>query len=71
MRARRPEAFAGAYAPVRAGDDVVAFTRGDAEVFVAVRLRGDAELPRPDGDWDVELELDGLLLLSAAVMAPS
>ena len=35
-------------------------------MFVAVRLRGDGELPRPDGDWAVELELDGLLLLSAA-----
>ena len=64
LRARLPEAFAGAYEPVEAGEDVVAFTRGDAQVFVAVRLRGEAELPRPDGEWDAVLELDGLLLLS-------
>jgi (1->4)-alpha-D-glucan 1-alpha-D-glucosylmutase len=64
LRARRPDAFAGAYTPVEAGPDVVAFTRGDAEVFVAARLRGDGELPRPDGDWDAVLERDGLLLLS-------
>ena len=30
LRARLPEAFAGAYEPVEAGEDVVAFTRGDA-----------------------------------------
>jgi len=64
LRKRRPEVFAGAYAPVEAGEDVVAFTRGDRDVFVAVRLRGEAELPRPDGDWDTVLELDGLLVLS-------
>lgn len=64
LRKRLPEAFAGAYAPVAAEDDVVAFTRGDGAVFVAVRLRGEGDLPRPDGDWAAELELDGLLLLS-------
>lgn len=64
LRKRLPGAFAGAYTPVEAGEDVVAFTRGDDEVFVAVRLRGEGELPRPDGDWAAELELDGLLLLS-------
>lgn len=64
VRKRLSAAFAGAYAPVEAGEDIVAFTRGDGEVFVAVRLRGGAELPRPDGEWAVELELDGLLLLT-------
>jgi (1->4)-alpha-D-glucan 1-alpha-D-glucosylmutase len=63
LRKRLPEAFAGAYEPVAAGPDTIAFTRGGA-VFVAVRLRGDAELPRPEGDWAVEFELDGLLLLT-------
>lgn len=64
LRKRLPDAFAGAYAPVEAGDDVIAFTRGDERVFVAVRLRGEGDLPRPDGDWAAELELDGLVVLS-------
>jgi (1->4)-alpha-D-glucan 1-alpha-D-glucosylmutase len=38
LRVRRPEAFAGAYTPVPAGDDVCAFMRGD-DVLVAVALR--------------------------------
>ena len=65
LRARFPEAFTGAYEPVEAGPDTVAFVRGGS-VFVAVRLRGSDELPRPAGEWTVELELDGLLLLSAS-----
>ncbi len=41
LRTRRPEAFAGAYAPVAAGPDLCAFTRGDdGEVLVVVALRG-------------------------------
>jgi (1->4)-alpha-D-glucan 1-alpha-D-glucosylmutase len=43
LRARRPEAFAGAYEPLDAGPDAVAFTRGDGEVLVAVALRAGAE----------------------------
>jgi (1->4)-alpha-D-glucan 1-alpha-D-glucosylmutase len=40
LRARRPEPFAGAYKPLDAGPDVVAFTRGEeAEVLVVVALR--------------------------------
>ena len=39
LRARRPEAFAGAYAPVEAGEDVVAFARGEGEVLVVVPVR--------------------------------
>ncbi|MGE5689826.1 MAG: malto-oligosyltrehalose synthase [Pseudomonadota bacterium] len=38
LRARRPEAFAGAYEPVDAGPDVCAFGRG-GEVLVVVPLR--------------------------------
>ena len=38
LRARRPEAFAGAYEPVDLGRDVCAFVRG-GEVLVAVALR--------------------------------
>lgn len=66
LRRRRPEAFAGAYTPVEAGEDAVAFTRGEEAVFVAVRLRGEAELPRPDGAWTEVLALPGLLVLSAS-----
>ena len=40
LRTRRPAAFAGPYAPLDAGPDVCAFTRGeDAEVLVVVALR--------------------------------
>jgi (1->4)-alpha-D-glucan 1-alpha-D-glucosylmutase len=58
LRARRPRAFAGAYTPVPAGPEVCAFLRGDAEVLVAVALRGPApgavalELPeQARGRW--------------------
>ncbi|MGI8730682.1 MAG: malto-oligosyltrehalose synthase [Solirubrobacteraceae bacterium] len=55
LRARRPEAFAGAYAPLAAGPDVCAFTRGDAsEVLVVVVLRepgGEADLDLQAGRW--------------------
>ena len=48
---RRPAAFAGAYEPVEAGEDVVAFIRG-GEVLVAVALRGDLGRFRPPrGEW--------------------
>jgi len=39
LRARRPEAFSGAYTPVEAGDCVCAFARGDGEVLVIVPVR--------------------------------
>jgi len=39
LRARRREAFAGAYTPVEAGPDVVAFLRGEGEVLVVVPVR--------------------------------
>ncbi len=41
LRIRRPRAFGaeGAYAPIDAGPDVVAFTRGAGEVLVAVAVR--------------------------------
>jgi (1->4)-alpha-D-glucan 1-alpha-D-glucosylmutase len=54
LRARRPEAFAGAYEPIDAGPDVCAFTRGDGEVLVVVVLRAggeDAALQLPAGNW--------------------
>jgi len=75
LRARREMAFAGAYAPVDAGDDVCAFVRGDGEVAVAVAVREGraAELPAlPGGPWRDVLEggltweRDGMLLLERA-----
>jgi (1->4)-alpha-D-glucan 1-alpha-D-glucosylmutase len=54
LRARRPAAFAGAYAPLRAGPDVCAFTRGDGAVLVAVVVRGTGEetaIDVPAGRW--------------------
>ena len=53
LRARRPEAFAGAYTLVQAGPDVIAFTRGDGDVLVVVELRlaPGAPLDSPPGRW--------------------
>jgi len=52
LRARRPDAFAGAYTPLDAGDGTVAFLRGDGEVLVAVRVREDAAASEPpEGEW--------------------
>jgi (1->4)-alpha-D-glucan 1-alpha-D-glucosylmutase len=56
LRARRPEAFAGAYRPVEAGDGVAAFARGAGEVLAAAGLRDwrDATLALPEdlrGAW--------------------
>ena len=57
LRARRPEAFAGAYTPVDAGPEVCAFARGDGEVLVLVPVRGTSQgttLQLPDelaGAW--------------------
>jgi (1->4)-alpha-D-glucan 1-alpha-D-glucosylmutase len=39
LRARRPEAFSGAYTPIDAGEDVCAFARGNREVLVVVPVR--------------------------------
>ena len=49
LRAERPETFLGAYEPVDAGDDVVAFVRG-GEIGVAVALRPGSELPDVPGE---------------------
>jgi (1->4)-alpha-D-glucan 1-alpha-D-glucosylmutase len=53
LRARRREAFAGAYTPLEAGPDVCAFLRGDEEVLVAVPVREGtpASLAVPAGRW--------------------
>ncbi len=68
LRARRPESFTGAYEPVDAGEDAVAFVRGD-EVFVSVQLReGAASATPPPGDWDVLVRDDahGVTVLERA-----
>jgi (1->4)-alpha-D-glucan 1-alpha-D-glucosylmutase len=49
LRARRPDAFAGAYEPVDLGPGVCAFVRG-ADVFVVVPVREVAP-PNPGGEW--------------------
>ena len=59
LRARRPEAFEGSYAPVDAGPDAVAFLRGD-DVFVAAAIRGDDVPGPPAGDWRDVLAAAGL-----------
>jgi (1->4)-alpha-D-glucan 1-alpha-D-glucosylmutase len=52
LRARRPDAFAGGYAPLAAGDDAVAFVRGGT-VLAAAALRGEpaAAVDVPAGTW--------------------
>jgi len=62
LRARRPSAFAGAYEPLNAGDDVCAFSRG-GEVLVAVAVRGDLSGFRPpQGEWRDVFRTETLLL---------
>jgi len=61
LRARRPEAFAGAYRPLAADgaqrDRVIAFSRGESLAVVAPRLVvgleswGDTSLALPEGSW--------------------
>ena len=54
LRARRPEAFAGAYVPLPAPPGVCAFTRGDA-VAVIVAVQGEPDLDAlrlPEGNWN-------------------
>jgi (1->4)-alpha-D-glucan 1-alpha-D-glucosylmutase len=64
LRARRPEVFGlgGAYTPIEAGPDVVAFSRGShAEVVVVVALRpgaGDAPMALPAGEYRDVLAAD-------------
>jgi (1->4)-alpha-D-glucan 1-alpha-D-glucosylmutase len=51
LRARRPEAFAGAYEPLPAAEGTCAYRRGD-DVVVALPVRGGApELELPPGKW--------------------
>jgi (1->4)-alpha-D-glucan 1-alpha-D-glucosylmutase len=50
LRRHRPEPFAGAYEPLDAGTDTVAFLRG-GDVRVAVALRGDLREPVVQGKW--------------------
>jgi (1->4)-alpha-D-glucan 1-alpha-D-glucosylmutase len=52
LRARRPEAFAGGYAPLDAGPDACAFLRGD-DVLAAVEIRpSGARVELPEGRWE-------------------
>jgi (1->4)-alpha-D-glucan 1-alpha-D-glucosylmutase len=52
LRARRPEAFAGAYEPLEAGEEACAFVRGGDVVACAwLRSDGSAPVTLPDGEW--------------------
>ncbi len=52
LRARRPEAFAGAYEPLEAGEEACAFVRGGAVLACAwLRGAGSIVLALPDGEW--------------------
>ncbi|HEY6890544.1 MAG TPA: hypothetical protein VI300_22260, partial [Solirubrobacter sp.] len=73
LRAERPDAFTGDYAPLPAGDRAVAFVRGGT-VLAGTLLRGEpVTLTLPAGEWrDVladrevsgSVALDGVLLLT-------
>lgn len=73
LRARRPDAFEGAYRPLDAGPHVVAFTRGADEVLVVVPVRPDsaaadgAMVEAPAGSWRDVLGGGGSLDLSGSV----
>jgi (1->4)-alpha-D-glucan 1-alpha-D-glucosylmutase len=61
LRARRPDAFAGSYAPLDAGPDAVAFVRGDAVVVAMPVREGGLDtdaLPLPRGSWRPAFEAD-------------
>jgi (1->4)-alpha-D-glucan 1-alpha-D-glucosylmutase len=75
LRARRPEAFEGAYEPLDAGAEAVAFVRGGDVVAGALLRGGPVTLQLPEGEWrDVLAErtlsanvtLDGIALLERA-----
>jgi len=51
LRARRPEAFTGAYEPLDAGPDAIAFVRGDSILAAAVIRATAATLTLPPGPW--------------------
>ena len=56
LRARHPEAFAGAYQPVDAGEGTCAFGRGP-DIVVAVPLKDDIpDFERPAGKWLNQLD---------------
>jgi (1->4)-alpha-D-glucan 1-alpha-D-glucosylmutase len=53
LRRHRPDAFAGGYSPLPAGEHAIAFLRGD-DVLAAAALRGDgadARIDVPSGRW--------------------
>jgi len=64
LRARRPDAFAGAYTPLDAGDGAVGYARGD-DVVVALPVRGELDFSPPPGEWStvVEPELAGITVI--------
>jgi (1->4)-alpha-D-glucan 1-alpha-D-glucosylmutase len=63
LRKRRPQAFAGSYEPIDAGERAIAYMRGGA-VFAAAEIFPGASLPVPDGSWrEVVSGLPGLMLL--------
>ena len=52
LRSSRAAAFSGSYSPLEAGDDAIAFVRGDS-VLAAAALRGEpaAAVDVPAGTW--------------------
>jgi (1->4)-alpha-D-glucan 1-alpha-D-glucosylmutase len=72
LRIRRPEAFAGDYVPLEAGDDAVAFLRG-GEVLVAVGIRpgvASGSVRGVAGRWRDALYGDERALNDEAALAP-
>jgi (1->4)-alpha-D-glucan 1-alpha-D-glucosylmutase len=55
LRHRRPDAFAGSYTAIPAGEGVCAFLRA-SDVIVAVQVRGG---PDPQSDWELPPEAAG------------
>jgi (1->4)-alpha-D-glucan 1-alpha-D-glucosylmutase len=59
LRARRPDAFAGSYTQLDAGEETVAFLHGD-EIAVALPVRGETDFTPPPGDWVAVVSPDAL-----------
>lgn len=74
LRRRRPEPFTGGYEPVDAGEDVIAYVRGEGEVLVVVptrpRTKGKLRLtPALEGRWR-EVASGGEIQMTDGIAVP-
>ena len=63
LRKRRPEAFAGAYEPVEAGEGAIAYLRGGDGFVAAEIFPGGKPIAPPPGEWRDVLTDRGIAVL--------